>query len=75
MRLTKNQQAILGYLKREGEWRSPTNIGLDVGGVTSGGLQRHSSWASPIRKRLVGMGLAVRNKHGWYRIGGINELD
>lgn len=60
--MTKNEQAVYDYLKSaNGKFISPTTIGHDVGGG-----DRHSSWASPICKRLVSKGLVKRHECGWY---------
>ena len=47
------------------EWFSPTEIGVNVGG-----LGKHSSYGSPICKRMVKLGLAERNSKGHYRLKG-----
>ena len=67
MRLTKNQENILGYLKDCKDYVSPTEIGNNVGSRNSRGILRHSSWASPILKSLLKKGLIERNNQGWYR--------
>lgn len=64
--LTENEKAMLAYLDGQKEFVSPTKIGLAFG-HTSGGQQRHSSWASPICKRLVEKGYLERSPRGWYR--------
>ena len=48
------------------DWVSPTRIGMSIGGITLGGLQRHSSWASPICVRLVGRAIIQRTSTGQY---------
>ena len=67
MKLGKSEEAVLDYLKKQEGYVSPTSIGRVVGGYTSRGLPRHSSWASPICKRLVNRGLVQRNEKGWYQ--------
>lgn len=67
-RLTPNQQKVLDFLKVwHGIWVAPTLIGHEVGGRTHSSRRRHSSWASPICKRLVELGLVERNDNGYYR--------
>lgn len=62
--MTDNQKAVLNYLNnRRGAPISPTEIGREVGGG-----DRHSSWASPICKKLVEMGYAERTERGWYLV-------
>ena len=61
-RLTENETQVLAYLQGKDDFTSPTVIGKDVGGG-----RRHSSWASPICKRLVSRGLLVRSDNGWYK--------
>ena len=65
--LTENQKKIMRYLKGMKVFVSPTEIGLSAGGRTKTGLWRHSAWASPICKKLVGMGYLERSDYGWYR--------
>lgn len=65
--LTRDQKAVYSYIQSKmPEWVSPTRIGLDIGGRTSGGLQRHSAWASPICKKLVMLDIIQRNDKGEY---------
>lgn len=67
-KLTPNQRKVSDFLESHRDsFVSPTLIGHSAGGKTSGGHQRHSSWASPICKRLVEFGLVERNVHGEYR--------
>ncbi len=69
MKLTHNQQKILNLLTaNKGIFVSPTDIGREAGGMNSRGFWRHSSWASPICKRLVERELIERNKEGHYRV-------
>lgn len=72
MKLTYNEQNVLDYLKQwPNDFISPTQIGHNVGGQVLGyyGWQyRHSSWASPICKRLVKKGLVERSDKGWYKL-------
>jgi hypothetical protein len=73
--MTKNEQAIIAYLKGKG-WVSPTEIGHNVGGYkntafgTSTTILRHSSWASPICIRLADKGILERNIRGHYHYNG-----
>ena len=51
------------YLKKfPGQFISPTEIGGEVGPVNA-----HSSWASPVCKRLHKEGRIERSDKGWYR--------
>ena len=68
--LSDNEQRVINYLAddMEGKFVSPTQIGHIVGGKrNSGDSYRHSSWASPICKRLVSKGLLTRSDKGWYK--------
>lgn len=71
--LTPNQQQVLAYLRHRRCWTSPTEIGRNVGGYGSTGRIRHSSWASPICKRLVELGLVERSAKGHYRAIKLDE--
>ena len=51
-----------------GCWFSPTEIGKAVGGI-----KKHSSYGSPICKKMVELGIAERNEKGHYRL--INQED
>ena len=72
MELTLNQEKVLIFLKEHKKrfpnapFVSPTEIGNLVGGINRNGIMRHSSWASPICKQLVSLGLAERNDYGHY---------
>lgn len=67
MNLSTNEQNVLSYLKQwPNDFISPTQIGRVVGGKVRG-IYRHSSWASPICKRLVKKGLVMRSEQGWYK--------
>ena len=67
-KLTRNQNNILEYLKKRNYYVTPTEIGKNVGGMMIGDRGvRGSSWASPICKRLVELGLIERNVSGWYK--------
>lgn len=68
MSLTKNQKAIFIYLAKKRDFVSPTEIAWDIGGTSKNGIERNSSWASPICKKLVEIGLVERNEKGWYRL-------
>ena len=64
-KLTDNQQAVLNYLQQyHQEWLTPTQIGIIIGNKR---YNSASSWASPICKRLVTLGLAYRSGNGHYR--------
>lgn len=68
MELSTNEQNVLDYLKRwPNDFISPTQIGHVVGGRGKWAY-RHSSWASPICKRLVKKGLVERSNEGWYKV-------
>lgn len=61
--LTNNQKQVLCYLRvNEERWVPPTEIGEELMGIGY-----HSSWASPICKKLVAFKLAVRNEKGHYK--------
>lgn len=66
--MTRNQLLALEYLESvEDDWVSPTEVGREVG-LKLGKTDRHSSFGSPLCKRLVAMGLAERHPDkGWYR--------
>ena len=66
--MVESEQKILEFLRERNEFVSPTEIGLEIGGITKSGLIRHSNWSSPICKRLVIKGLLERSKNGWYRL-------
>jgi len=57
-KLTERQKETLKFLSKK-EWKSPTQVGHLFGG--------HSSIGSPICKKLVEKGLAVRSEKGWYK--------
>lgn len=50
------------------EWISPTAVGEHVGKLAGLGDWKHSSYGSPICKKLVETGVAERNSVGHYRI-------
>lgn len=66
--LTRNQYLALEHLKEQcGEWVSPTDVGREVG-IILGKPDRHSSFGSPLCKKLVELGFAERHSDkGWYR--------
>lgn len=69
--LTKNETWIVNFLKKnykKGEYVSPTTIGKSYGDETKGAGKHHihSSWATPIAKRMVAKGVLKRNNKGWY---------
>lgn len=64
--LTESQKAALGYLQgKHPAFVSPTEVGREVGKML-GKANRHSSFGSPLCKKLVDAGLAVRNMAGHY---------
>jgi hypothetical protein len=73
--MTKNEKAIITYLKNKG-WVSPTEIGRKVGGYkntafgTPTKILRDSRWASPICSRLNDKGILERNMRGHYYYNG-----
>lgn len=76
MNLSTNEQNVLNYLRQwPNDFISPTQIGRIVGGQYAARdlrnrirfVYRHSSWASPICKRLVKKGLVMRSEQGWYK--------
>lgn len=50
------------------EWVSPTAVGEQVGRLAGLGDWKHSSYGSPICKKLVEVGVAERNNAGHYRL-------
>lgn len=67
--LTARQKFVFEYLKKKGEtFTSPTEVGFEYGKTINLLITHHSSTGSPICKQLVSLGLAERNKKGWYRI-------
>jgi len=66
MKLSKQLQWILDYLKENKDkgWISPTEIGGEYGKTV--GKFYHSSWASPKCRKLVEMNLIKRSKDGKY---------
>lgn len=68
MKLTKNEEWIIAYLKGK-DYVSPTVIGechAETFGFSS--FTHHSAWASPICLRLVEKGLLLRNQKGHYKL-------
>ena len=65
--LTDNQSKVCAYLASR-DYVSPTEIGR---GVMGPGY--HSSWASPICKKLVSLGFLERSVKGAYRLLPIGE--
>ena len=65
--LSNNETKVMKYLEGMDDFVSPTEIGNSAGGRNRAGQLRHSSWASPVCKRLVLKGLLERSGHGWYR--------
>ena len=67
MKMSEKIDRALFYMlkaaKQGGEWISPTDIGRYVGGIG-----KHSSYGSPICKKLVECGLVERNEKGHYRL-------
>lgn len=68
--MTKNEQWILEYLRENQGFNTPTAIGWAHAAAhpAVSSCCHHSSWASPILKRLVAKGLVERNSKGHYRI-------
>lgn len=65
--LTKDEKKVYEYLKEHnGKFISPTQIGKEVGGISSTGIPRHSAWASQICSELVTKELIIRHQCGWY---------
>lgn len=62
-RLSASEQEVLHLLQSEKGYLSPTVIAQRL----HPGTNRHSSWASPICKRLQSMRLVERNSQGHYR--------
>lgn len=66
--LTVKQKWFLDYLIKRGDFCSPTNAGNAYGkAMGSKAITVHSSTASPVFKSLVKLGLAERNRVGYYR--------
>ena len=65
--LSDNEAKVMRYLGGMDDFVSPTEIGNSAGGRTRAGQLRHSSWASPVCKRLVLKGFLERSDSGWYR--------
>lgn len=66
MALTQSQHLALKYLEGKcPEFVSPTEIGREVG-KQLGKEGRHSSFGTPLCRKLVDLGLAVRNNVGHY---------
>ncbi len=64
--LTTSQQLACKYLESKyPAFVSPTELGREVG-KQLGKDGRHSSFGSPLCKKLVKVGLAVRNEVGHY---------
>lgn len=69
MKMSKNEQWVLAYLGEHPGYHSPSSIGVSHGAEAgSNSFAHHSSWASPVCKRLVEKGLVERNEKGHYRI-------
>ncbi|EPP9373565.1 hypothetical protein PZF67_005270 [Pseudomonas aeruginosa] len=64
--LTQSQHLALKYLESKcPDYVSPTEVGREVG-KQMGKEKRHSSFGSPLCRKLVDLGLAVRNDAGHY---------
>ena len=64
--LTHSQHLALKYLESKcPAFVSPTEVGREVG-KQLGKQDRHSSFGSPLCKKLVKEGLAVQNEAGHY---------
>jgi hypothetical protein len=66
--LPRCQNMVLDYLRGKDYFVSPSEIGNNAGGFTTGGRMRSSAWACRILKRLVIKDLVVRNGKGCYRL-------
>lgn len=65
--LTKNQKLALELLRSKSPaFVSPTEVGRTVG-AQIGKPGNHSSFGSPLCKKLVTLGLAERNDAGHYK--------
>lgn len=68
--MSRNQISIIKWMqqntKKEGQFFKLTTIGNCVGGVGRTGKLRNSSWASPILKKLVDMGIVGQHGLGFY---------
>lgn len=67
MKLTKNEEWVIGYLKGK-DYVSPTIIGCAYAATFGFSRTCHSRWASPICLRLVKKGLLLRNEKGHYKL-------
>ncbi len=67
MKLTKNEEWIIEYLKGK-DYVSPTIIGLEHAKAFGLLGLHHSCWASPICLRMVKEGLLLRNRKGHYKL-------
>ena len=66
-KLTSNQLLALGYLKSKSPgFVSPTEVGKEVG-IKLGKQGKHSSFGSPLCKKLVATGFAERDDTGHYK--------
>ena len=67
--LSQTYKDILKYLMvKHPNYVSPSEIGVEVGGVTKSGIKRHSAWASPKMKKLVSWGFVERSSNGHYKV-------
>lgn len=67
VKLTESQRLALKYLESKyPNFVSPTEVGREVG-LLLGKADRHSSFGSLLCKKLVSVGLAIKNDKGHYR--------
>jgi hypothetical protein len=65
VKITDKQKNILSYLKKnEGNWVSPTTIGMTVFGKS---YNNASGYTSPTLLKMVEKDLIVRNSKGHYK--------
>jgi uncharacterized ferredoxin-like protein len=65
--LTQSQHLALKYLESKcPDYVSPTEVGREVGKQMGKEKRHSSSFGSPLCRKLVDLGLAVRNDAGHY---------
>lgn len=67
MKLTECEKWVVDYLKGK-DYTSPSRIGIDHARTFGFSDTHHSSWASPVCKRLVEKGVLIRNPKGHYKL-------